>query len=1275
MSDPTKPKGVKSPPLPLRVLLLEDNPRDAKLTTSVLEAGGYTLQYEVTDSPEVFRERLEKADYDVILADFNLRNWTAIDALETLKQSGKDIPLIVVTGSLGDEAAVECIKQGAADFVLKDRPARMPSAVQRALDEKRLRTENKRAFEAISRLATIVESSDDAIIGKTLDGAITSWNKGAEKLYGYSAAELLGQSISTLVPADRSEEVGQILSRVKRGERLEHFESVRVRKDGGLVDVSLSIFPLTDSRGEVTGIAAIARDITERKRAEQALRKSERKYRQLHESMMDGFVRLDMDGRIMEANDAFCQMLGYSLEELSKLPYKDLTPEKWQAFETKIIEEEVQTRGYSEVYSKEYRRKGGAIIPVELRTYLLLDESGDPCGMWAIVRDITERKWAEEMLREYEEVVEGSDEMIAVVDRDYCYLLANRAFLDQRGMERENVVGSSVAEVLGEEFFARVVKDKLDECFQGNVVQCEAKDPYTKLGERDIFVSYFPIEGHRGVDRAAVIMQDITERKQAEARLKGSEEKFRKAFMTGADAFYIATLNAGLILEVNDCFQEVFGYTREEVIGKTSIQLDLYADPADRAKMVSEVKSKGYVRNMEIRARRKRGEIFPLLISVNLLRESGEQLILGVLRDITEGKRAEEALKESEERYRTLFENAPVGIYRTTPEGRSLAVNPALAKMLGYSTIRDLLGRDLNAESFEAEYPRSHFMALMEERGEVSGLESAWRRKDGGIVNIRENARAIRDDSGKIVYYEGTVENITENKRAEAEHVRLVTAIEQSVEAVVITDIHGTIEYVNPAFTRITGYSREEARGQNPRILKSGKHDPVVYQQLWATILKGEVWHGELINRRKDGSLYTEEVNIAPVRNPRGELTHFIATKQDVTERKSLEKRLRQAARLEAIGTLAGGVAHDFNNHLTIINGYSDLVLNRLNSDDPLRGHLEEIKKAGERAASLTRQLLAFSRQQVLAPRILDLNALVADVQKMLRRLIGEDIDLAMVRDPALGRVKADPGQIEQILMNLAVNARDAMPQGGKLGIETANIELDDAYARTHPVVTPGHYVMLAVSDTGIGMDAQTQAHIFEPFFTTKKMGKGTGLGLAMVYGTVKQSGGYIWVYSEVGRGTTFKIYLPRIEEIDEPVQASEARRRPVAGSETILLVEDDEVVRALAARILQECGYKVLESENPEDALQVGERQKEPIDLLLTDVVLPGMSGRKVAEHLAFLRPGMKVLYMSGYTDDTIVRHGVLEADTFFLQKPFTPIALARKVREVLDADRKESS
>jgi len=390
---------------------------------------------------------------------------------------------------------------------------------------------------------------------------------------------------------------------------------------------------------------------------------------------------------------------------------------------------------------------------------------------------------------------------------------------------------------------------------------------------------------------------------------------------------------------------------------------------------------------------------------------------------------------------------------------------------------------------------------------------------------------------------------------------------------------------------------------------------------------------------------------------------------QEKAERKQLEQQLRQAQKMEAIGQLTGGIAHDFNNMLTVILGYSELLLKSLPTDAPLRDHVEQVKEAGERASLLTKQLLAFSRKQVLQPKVLDLNAVLTNMDRMLQRMIGEDITLVAVPSPGLWRVYADPSQVEQVMMNLAVNARDAMRNGGKVTIETANVELDDAYAREHVSVQPGPYVMLAVSDTGCGMDAETQARIFEPFFTTKEPGKGTGLGLSTVYGIVKQSRGYIWVYSEVGRGTAFKIYLPRGEGAVETVEPGVAPAKTVRGSETILLAEDDHAVRALLRSTLQEHGYTVLEAHHGKHAIQVCEQHAGPIHLLVTDVVMPEMSGREVAEHLKPSRPNMKVLFMSGYTDKAIVHHGELDPGTAFLQKPFTPDALASKVREVLDA------
>ncbi|HYJ48007.1 MAG TPA: ATP-binding protein, partial [Pyrinomonadaceae bacterium] len=491
---------------------------------------------------------------------------------------------------------------------------------------------------------------------------------------------------------------------------------------------------------------------------------------------------------------------------------------------------------------------------------------------------------------------------------------------------------------------------------------------------------------------------------------------------------------------------------------------------------------------------------------------------------------------------------------------------------------------------------------------------------------------------------------------------------EQTADSVVITNAQGIIEYVNPAFERVTGYTEEEVLGNNSRIIKSGKVEETIYEEMWETILRGDVWAGNLLNRKKDGTLFEEHVTISPVRDGAGAITNFIAVKQDVTRETRLEDQLRQSQKMEAVGRLAGGVAHDFNNLLTAITGYSDLTLRKLNQNDPLRRNLEEVKKASERASGLTRQLLAFSRKQIMQTKVLDLNAVISDMNKMLPRLIGEDIKIAIDTSADLGRVKADPGQIEQVILNLVVNARDAMSDGGTLTIRTSNANVDERLARSYPTVQPGRYVLLEVSDTGCGMDAMTQQHIFEPFFTTKEIGKGTGLGLSTVFGIVKQSGGNIAVCSEVGRGTTFNVYLPRVDECADSLEAPPFNAQIMGGSETVLLVEDDDLVRGIARTTLEMCGYKVLEAANGGEALLISRDNDCNIALLLTDLVMPRMNGRTLAREICSLCPEIKVLFMSGYTDDVIAPHGISEERLAFIHKPFSPEALSQKVREVLD-------
>lgn len=625
---------------------------------------------------------------------------------------------------------------------------------------------------------------------------------------------------------------------------------------------------------------------------------------------------------------------------------------------------------------------------------------------------------------------------------------------------------------------------------------------------------------------------------------------------------------------------------------------------------------------------------------------------------------------ESERRYRAFIEQTSVGILLVDPAThRVLDSNPALQKLLQYS----------------ADELRSLTLGDVKFRND-SGAETTLDPVLAGALPYPEEQRVLRKD-GTWAHVElsvslvslGTSEifsigllDVSRRQHAEEELLLRERAIEAIGQGIAISDPNqpdNPIIYVNSAFEKLTGYSREEVIGQNCSFLVGPETDPAAVDSMRAAIRECRPCLVQLVNYRKDGSMFWNSLILSPVFDANNRLMYFVRAQTDITPVKKLEEELRQSQKMEAVGQLAGGVAHDFNNILTAMVGYCEVARTQVEANHPVRASIEEIAAAAERAASLTRQLLAFSRKQTLQPKVVDLNAIVSKLDEMLHRLLGEDVELVARLSPDLGRVKADPGQIEQVIMNLSVNARDAMPNGGKLIVETANVTLPEEDAQLPEDVKPGDYAMITVTDTGTGMTNEVKARIFEPFFTTKPQGQGTGLGLATCFGIIKQSGGHITVHTELGRGTMFCVYLPRIRE-ELPVAApAPVAPAPVGGHETIVLVEDDAAVRNLNARLLRGKGYTVIEASNGQEALRaVSQKDNAGIALLLTDVVMPEMGGKELAQHFRATHPHTKVLFCSGYTQEAIDRGGELEPGTAFLQKPFTPSALASKIREVLE-------
>jgi two-component system cell cycle sensor histidine kinase/response regulator CckA len=748
-----------------------------------------------------------------------------------------------------------------------------------------------------------------------------------------------------------------------------------------------------------------------------------------------------------------------------------------------------------------------------------------------------------------------------------------------------------------------------------------------------------------------------------------SEERFLRIFHSASNPMLITTVKEGRIIDSNEANAKLSGFAREELIGHTTKDLGIWRDPRNRDILTKELRQKGRVHNLQMEAKTRDGEIQTILLSADPIVVNGEPCLLGISTDITRQIKEADAIRKSEARYRALVENSLQGV-AIIQNGCMVFCNRAFSAISGYS-ISELLSFP-NAISLV--HPEDQALVFAQYQNLLAGkpvpanYEHRIIRKDGAKRWVEIYASIMEYNGSPAVQVANM--DVTERKHAEQALRESKEYLNQIINCIgypiFVKDRSHKLVLMNDAFCAFSGMDREQVLGTSGFRFIPRDQAALIWKQEEEVFTTGRELISEEEITNAEGKACWVMSRKSLLTNKRGQ-KQIVGVLRDITEPKLLEAQLRQAQKMEAIGALAGGVAHDFNNLLAVIKGYTELMLEDCDQSDPRRADLEQVAKAAERAAALTSQLLAFGRKQILQPQNLDLNAAIAEMSAMLSRLIGEDIEINNIAGSDLGLINADPAQIQQVLMNLVVNARDAMPHGGKLTIETTNVDFDEKYARLHPMAKQGSYVMMAISDTGVGMDSATQARIFEPFFTTKQKDKGTGLGLPMVYGIVKQSYGFIWVYSEPRKGTTFKIYFPRVRGETQSPLGEHKSDHDIRGSETVLIVEDEDAVRALTSRILKGQGYTVLEASGGMEALRMAREFEGKIDLVLTDVIMPGISGTVLVSQMQAAHPGIKSLYISGYTDNAIVHHGVLDPNVAFLQKPFVAKSLTRKIHEVL--------
>jgi two-component system, cell cycle sensor histidine kinase and response regulator CckA len=1263
-------------------------------------------------------------------------------------------------------------------------------------------TERKRGEDKLKqserRLSLIVENAGDIIFTIALvDGRyrFETVNHSFEKTTGLSKSLVEGKYVDEVIPEPSLSMVLGNYAKAIREREIVNWEEVSDYPNGRLTGI-VTVAPILNEKGECTQLVGTVHDITERKRAEEALENELIRRRIFVEGSRDGIVVLDEKGGVCEANPKYAEMLKYTLDEVMQLHVWDWD---FQWSREQLLEMIRKVDSAGDHFETKHKRKDGSLIDVEISSNGVVI-AGQKL-VFCVCRDISERKQMETELREsrrmLQVVLNSIPARVFWKDKNLLYLGCNTSFAQDAGFEKPE-------DIIGKDDHAMGWRDQAESYMVDDRKVIESGNPRlhieepqtTPSGEQiSLLTSKVPLRDADGTIVGVLgTYLDITDRKRAEEALRESEAKYRSVVENMQDVFYRTDIDGNLIM-ISPSGPQFLGYDSIDQLLNVNIAKVLYVIPEDRAKFMQQLQSKGFVRNYEVILKRIDGNAFYATTSSQFYYDANGKVlgVEGILHDVNENKINQEALRISEERYRLLIENAGEAIF-VIQDFKIGFSNRRLSEILGYTPgyIIDKNFADyIHPEDKEAVLRR--FMARVEGSAvdkavpfrvlangggykwlEVDAVKIIWdgrpatlnfatdvterilaqdnlkesevkfrtifensadasflgkdcfldcnqkaielfgcqqneligrtpldfspdsqpdgnnsqskmveyinaalagspqnfywqhRKKNGTLIDTEVSIKALTLNDNLVLH--GVIRDISQRKRSEDTLRRLATAVEQSAEGIVILDTDGVIQYVNPAYEKITGRQRDEVVGSMLQILQVQEKDSKQIDEILGKLTTGRTWFGTIEEHKKDGTPFTEEITISPVFDSSGKIINYVAVKRDITKQVTLEQQLFQSQKMEAIGRLAGGVAHDFNNLLTAIMGYSEILRNSLKGQDALMSDVEEIRKAGERAASLTRQLLAFSRKQIIQPRVLNLNSIVIDMNKMLRRLIGENIELVIEADKSLWPTKSDPGQIEQIVMNLTVNGRDAMSKSGKLIIKTENAVKEKLPDAVRIKLGPGEYVMLSVTDNGSGIPDDIMEHIFEPFFTTKEQGKGTGLGLSTVYGIVEQNKGVIDVESKMGVGTTFRILLPRFADDFNQTRTIEFSEGALHGNEIVLVVEDEEIVRNLTRRLLIDLGYKVLVASDPLEAIEICKVRECEIQLMLTDVVMPNMGGDELAVHIKELVPDIKVIFMSGYADSAFVQHEVLESQADFLQKPFNKNGLGMKLREVLD-------